>query len=77
MEQLIKKETAFTELGKISRELYDLHLMIWAGDNPLEIDLNVDWGRIFEVIDERLNDVKSLVIKRFNKELGLEPNKKG
>ena len=58
------KKTAFNELGRISRELSDLHLMMWAGDNPLEIEPNEDYSRVFDVINERLNSVRNLLIKK-------------
>ena len=61
------KKTAFAELSKISIALNKLHLNIWAGDEPLEIDLNEDWSRLFDVMDVRLNDVRNLLIKKLTK----------
>ena len=58
------KRTAFTELGKISRALCDLHLEMWAGDNPLEVNPNDEYSELFDVINERLNDVRELLIKK-------------
>ena len=59
-----KERTAFTELGKISRALCDLHLEMWAGDNPLEVNPNDEYSELFDVINERLNDVRELLIKK-------------